>query len=819
MKQSSTGWAWWDSQKPWIQTALCIGFLIILPLFLSPDTIIGDKQFLASDIVQWRGGAESILQAREKYGYEPLWASNMYGGMPAYFISYQLSVVNFDSLIHQLFAKIFPAATFWVGLIGLFFFFRLFDIKHFYAVFGAITIAFTTYIPILIGAGHNSKFYAFNFIPWVFLGFFMILMGKKRPIISLATFALALTLELRAGHPQVTYYFAIVLGIVWLFDVVQQLKEKSYSALIRKNSLFLAGIILVVLSVIQPYWSKSEFTPFSNRGGSVVNTSSGLDLNYAMAWSQGWGELMTLIIPNAYGGASGEGSYWGPKAFTSGPHYLGALAVLFFILSLVYYKGKWKAPFLTAGILTMLFSLGNNFLLLNEFMFHYFPFFSKFRTPEMWLIASVFSFGFLAVLGLQSVLESGFNHKKWLYVSGGVLGFAFLFALSSSSFLSFEKPNEKRHIAEQIAQSNRVSVNDPRVQQTATNYLKQEIPKRAEAAQSDSWRFFFIVFLGVGAVYLVSTKKISAGYAGLAIVVISAFDMISVGTRYIPEHSKILAGFNQESQVKKQLSSLDLFIKNNQFDESGVWPYRAFPIASNPFNTAAPSFYYPSIGGYTAVKIGAFQDLIDEALYDPNQGLPRASILSMLNVKYMPIPQQAELPGFKIAHSDQSGVVLELENVLPKVWFTHSITKANSPKEALDFIKNPAFNPALEAVAEGIETSFEAPLDSTSKVEVTRYEPRKIEIKTANLFDGFLVLSEVFYPKGWTAQLDGNEIPIFKTNFVLRGMQIPAGNHTVVLEFNPKSHELGSKIAWLGSIFVWGLLVLGIFIEIKHKDE
>lgn len=819
MKQSSTGWAWWDSQKPWIQTALCIGFLLILPLFLSPDTIIGDKQFLANDIVQWRGGAESIIQAREKYGYEPLWAANMYGGMPAYFISYQLSALNLDSLIHQLFSGIFPAATFWVGLIGLFFFFRLFDIKHFYSVFGAITIAFTTYIPILLGAGHNSKFYAFNFIPWVFLGFFMILMGKKRPIISLSTFALALTLELRAGHPQVTYYFAMVLGIIWLFDVIQHLKEKSYSTLIRKNSLFLAAVILVGLSVIQPYWSKTEFTPFSNRGGSVANTSSGLDLDYAMAWSQGWGELMTLIIPNSYGGASGEGSYWGPKTFTSGPHYLGALAVLFLIFSLVYYKGKWKAPFLTAGILTMLFSLGNNFLLLNEFMFHYFPLFSKFRTPEMWLIASVFSFGFLAVLGLQSVLESGFSDKKWLYVSGGVLTFALLFALSSSSFLSFEKNNERRQIAEQIAQSNRVAVSDPRVQQTVSNYLKQEIPKREQAAQSDSWRFFLIVFVGVGAVYLVSTKKISAGVAGLVIVVVSAFDMISVGTRYIPEHSKIQAGFNQEAKVKQQLTSLDLFIKNQQLNESGVWPYRTFPIASNPFNNAAPSFYYPSIGGYTAVKIGAFQDLIDEALYDQSQGLPRNAILSMLNVKYLPIPQKAELPGFKTAFTDQTGVVLELENVLPKAWFVNSISKANSSKEALDFIKNASFNPELEAIAEGIDTNFNAIVDANSKVEVTRYEPRKIEIKTTNNFEGFLVLSEVFYPKGWSAQLDGNEIPIYKTNFVLRGMQVPSGEHTVVLEFNPKSHELGSKIAWFGTILVWGLFVIGVFIEIKHKDE
>ncbi|TNE72127.1 hypothetical protein EP331_07930 [bacterium] len=819
MSKVATGWAWWDAQKPWVQNAVCLLFLFVLPLFLTPDTIFGDKQFLANDIVQWRGGSESIIQAREKFGEEPLWAANMYGGMPAYFISYNLEVKNIDTLVSKLFHGIFPAAIFWVGLSGLFFLFRYVRASHIASLFGAVTTAFTTYVPIIIGAGHNTKFLAFNYIPWLFLGFFMILSGDKRKLLSLAIFSLAFSLELRAGHPQVTYYFGIVMAIVWAYKMIQWLKGKDWSSILKTNIPFLIGVVLALLSVVQPYWSKTEFTPFSTRGGSVTNTSSGLDFDYAMAWSQGWGELLTLAVPNSYGGASGDGAYWGPKAFTSGPHYLGAIAILFVLISLVYVKHWLKTPLLIAGILSMLFSLGNNFAWFNELFFNYMPYFSKFRTPEMWLIATVFSFAILAVLGFDSVWENLQADKKWLYITGAVVGFGFIIAVAGSSVLSFEKAGEKRQIAEQIARSNRVAVSDPRVQQSANQYVQNQLkPEREKAASSDAWRLVILVGLSGGVLYLVSIKKIHAAYAGIALVLLASFDMLSVGKRYIPEYSKVKAGMDQVLKVKQQLSSLDEFIKNNQFDEAKVWPYRAYPIASNPFNNAAPSFYYPSIGGYTAVKIGAFQDLINEALNDKD-GLPRNQILSMLNVKYMPVPQNVQLPGFKTAYSDESGVVLELESVLPKAWFVDAVTPVKTSKEALGFIKKDDFSPKESAVVEGLEKSYSVNPGIQREVEITRYEPRLIEIKTKHLEDAFLVLSEVYYPKGWKAELDGNEIPIYKTDFVLRGVEVPKGDHTITFSFNPQSYELGKTISWAGTISIWALVLAGIFVSFKKEES
>jgi len=468
--------------------------------------------------------------------------------------------------------------------------------------------------------------------------------------------------------------------------------------------------------------------------------------------------------------------------------------------------------------MSMLFSLGNNFMFFNELMYHYLPYFSKFRTPEMWLIATVFSFAMISVFGFQEVLNRGLDDKKWLYVTGGVLGFGLLLSLASTSVLSFQKEGEKQQIAQQIASSNRVSVNDPRVQQSVNQVIKNQLlPAREKAASKDSWRFVFLILIGGAVLYLVSINKLNTGIAGLLLVLVAAFDMISVGTRYIPHYSKVPTGFDQAAKVKQQLNSLDLYIKNNMLDSTGVWPYRSFPITANPFNNAAPSFYYPSIGGYTAVKIGAFQDLIDEALYN-KEGMPNDRILAMLNVKYLPINQNASLPGYKVAHSDEDGVVLELEQTLPKAWFVFDVHKAESGKEALDYIKKDTFDPWSSSIAEGIDDGMDFDVEDNSIASVSKYEPRLIEIQTSNPHDGFLVLSEMYYPKGWTATLDGNEIPIYRTNFVLRGMKIPSGTHTVKLEFNPASYEIGTTLSWIGTGIIWLLLIGALVMERKSEE-
>src|SRR5699024_606625 len=235
---------------------------------------------------------------------------------------------------------------------------------------------------------------------------------SKRKWLGLFAFALATALQLRGGHPQVTYYFLYLLLFWWLFDTWNRYKKDELKEWAQRTGLMIAGGLLAILSALEGYLALYQYSHYSTRAGSALAASGGgLSMEYAFKWSQGFSELLTLIIPKLFGGASGM-AYWGPKPFTSGPHYLGAITFVLALIGIIRYKKKIKWLFLGAGVLTMLFSLGFHFKLLNAVMFHYVPYFAKFRTPEMWLMVSVFCFSVLAVFGIRALLTLAMDHSN-----------------------------------------------------------------------------------------------------------------------------------------------------------------------------------------------------------------------------------------------------------------------------------------------------------------------------------------------------------------------------------------------------------------------
>jgi len=818
--------SFWQNIPVKTQHIIMAVLLFIIPVIMFWDVVVGDQKFYAHDTIQWRAAAEATIEDREQYGYEPLWAPSMYGGMPSYFINYEKSAVNVDDVLNWVGRKAFPAGFMWIGLAGSYLLFVMMGANPLAAAFGALAFAFTTYIPIIIGAGHNSKFIAYNFIPWIIAGYYMLTRKQKLRWLGFGVFALALTAELRAGHPQVTYYFGIFMVIWWLTDLILAFKEKIQSAFLKKTGLLVLAAALSLVAVIQPYWPKTELTPYSTRGGSEIENTGGLDFDYAMAWSQGWGELLTLAIPNAYGGSSSDGTYWGPKSFTSGPHYMGALVFLFFIYGMVRWKNNLKWIFFGGGTLTMLFSLGNEFLAFNRLMYLYVPYFNKFRTPEMWLIVTVFAFTVIAVFGLQALFNDlkdktqGLDSKEWAAI-GAVLFFGGLMSVAPGSLLDFTKVGERQMILQQAAQQNQVSPQNPQLQQQVDQYLNNQIiPQRKEKAANDARRFLILTVIAGGMVIGVRYHKVAPAYAGIAVVLLTAYDLTGVGNRYISDNSKVPDHVDGERVLEQRERDVDTFIVENLKNETGVWDYRTFPLLDSPYNSAVPSYFYPTIGGYTAVKLAVFQDLIDETL-DISRGQINTKVLSMLNTKYLTYGQPVQLPGFEVAFQGQSGVVMENTNVQPKAWFVDSLIVKTDAQEALSYLNHQDFDPAKHAVLQK-DISTERSLTAGS-AEVTTLAPRKIEIETVNEGDGFLVIGEVFYPAGWSATIDGELAEILKTNYVLRGIEVPAGNHTITLEFNPTSHTLGSTLAWIGNGLVFLIFVGGIFLTVKGnqfaKDE
>ncbi|TVR32167.1 MAG: hypothetical protein EA390_05550 [Balneolaceae bacterium] len=806
----------WEKISSSKQHVFCLAFLLLLPVILFHASVLGGQQYMGHDVIQWRAGAESLIQHQEQYDETAHWASNMFSGMPATTISHPPQIGNLDNTLLRALSVIYPAAEMWILLGGAYLMFILLGARPLSALFGAIIIGFTTYIPIIIGAGHNAKFLAYIFIPWLYNGYILLTRSKINPWLAFFIFAWALTLHMRAYHPQVTYFFLFPLGTLFVYDLVKAVKsDNSKPFAIHTAWLFGAAVVAVLIS-IQLYWSTMEYSPFSMRGGSELAGTDGLARDYAFAWSQGWGELLTLLIPGAYGGSE---LYWGPKTFTSGPHYFGALAFLFFVIGVMKSKHQLKWVFLGPGIATLLFSLGEHFGALNNLMFAYFPLFDKFRVPEMWLMITLFCFAVPAVFGMDwlfdKIKERG-NINQWkkpLFVVSGLAAVAIFIGFT---MLSFEKPNERQNLTQQIAAQNQVSVDDPRVRQTVNRYIENElIPERRDLARGDTLRFAFLFFAGAGIIWAIGIKKIPASAGAMAICVILAYDFISVDSRYLSEQSLVDGGMTREGYIERTERDLDRFLKENV--ESGEeWKYRVLPLLDNPFNNAVPAYFYPSAGGYSGAKLGYYQDLIDEAFFSGSMGI-NTGVLNMLNIRYLSTQSPVGIPGFETAYQDERGVVIENTNVLPKAWFVDSVEILDDQPSILRRISQD-FD-AAETAFVSRELSLNIESDQFSEVRINTYNANAISMEISRSEPGFLVLGEIWYPPGWNATLNGEEIEIIRTNYVLRGFEIPAGDHILEMSLEPVWYTAGNRLSLIGTLLLFGSGGLGLFLQFRKREE
>lgn len=810
----------WERLSSGKKHLICLGFLFILPFILFNASTLGGQQYMGHDVIQWRAGAESIIEHQETYDEVAHWASNMFSGMPANTISHPPQVWNVDTLLKKVFDFMYPALEYWVLFAGAYIMLLLIGFRPLTAVFGSIIIGFSTYIPIIIGAGHNAKFLAYLYIPWIYVGYFLITRSNINRWLAFFAFGLALTLHLRSYHPQVTYFFLFPLLTLFITDGIRAYKASAFSAFSKQTAWLTLAAVVALLITAQLYWSTAEYSTYSMRGGSEVENTEGLSQNYAFAWSQGIGELLTLVIPGSYGGASGD-AYWGPKSVTSGPHYMGALVVLFFVIGVIKSRHKLKWVFLGPGIATMIFSLGENFLLINGPMFNYFPLFDKFRAPEMWLMTTIFCFAVVAVMGIgwmvdQLNLAGKKRTDEWkqaVYIAAGA---GTLFIVIGFTALSFEKAGEREQIAQQIARQNQVSVDDPRVTRSVNNYISSELtPQREEMARGDTLRFGLFFAAGIGLLWFAGNRTISVSTALASFSLLLAFDMIQVDKRYLSENSLVNGSLEREQVIQRQERQLDRVIEENAYHEEG-WSYRTFPLIDNPFNNAIPSFFYPTIGGYSGAKLGYYQDLIDEAIFSGPYGL-NTGVLNMLSVRFITNRQEIPIPGFQTIHSGQQGSVIENENALPKAWFADSVEILDRQTDILEIISDDFDAKSTAYIAEPLSGNVRP--DSVSDVTVTEYNANQISLDISRSEPGFLVLSEIWYPPGWSATLNGEEIDIIRTNYVLRGFEIPAGNHQLEMVLEPAWYATGNWLARIGSVILFGSGIIGALIYFRNEES
>ncbi len=807
--------------KSSIPHLIAIGiFLIASYAYFFP--LLEGKGVKQHDIEQFKGSAREIMDHREKFGEEPLWTNSMFSGMPAYLISTKFTgnlLKKVDNLLQ--FGKR-PASVIFFTLVGFYILLLVLGVNPWLSIVGAFAYALSSYFFIVIAAGHNAKIHAISYVAPMIAG--MILTFRGKYLGGLTIFALFLGLNLDAGHVQITYYagfIMVAIGIAYLFDA---LKNKEYIGFSKAiGVLLIAGILAVGANFSRLYFTW-ESGKYSIRGPSeltskVEDRTSGLDKKYATDWSYGVGETFNLLIPNLMGGSSMDDpdagsesysflrkhgyshgqalefinssfrNYWGPQPMTSGPVYIGAIVVFLFVLGLFLVKGAFKWAILGVTILSIMLGWGRNFMFLTDLFLDYFPGYNKFRTVSMILYIAEFTIPLLGIIAVKKIYEGGIGKENYLkafkWSLGIVGGICLFFILFGGSVLSFLSENEMDFLASQ---------------QASGYYDLFEAVKvdRKALMQADALRSLVFILLGAAALLGYYFKKIKPAYFIAALGLLIVTDLWVINRRYL--NSK---NFVPMSRVEKPFVPTEA---DKRILADNTLYYRVYNLTVSPFNDASTSYFHKSIGGYHGAKLRRYQELIDKHISRGNM-----AVLSMLNTRYL------------IERGERGPEVRINPMALGNAWFVDSLKIVNNADEEIYALNE--FNPATTAIVDKrffnfIENYASDPTDS-DQIQLVSYKANELGYSYTLSNPRLAVFSDIYYPKGWNAYIDGNPVNHFRVNYVLRALMLPEGNHEVVFRFEPSMFSTGRAVDMASSLLIILLFVgWGVTEMLKaHKKE
>ncbi len=657
-------------------------------------------------------------------------------------------------------------------------------------------------------------------IPWVLLTFLLFI--NKRNLITTLLFAFVFTMQFRTQHYQIIFYTLLLLLFTGIGTYIKLIAEKNWKEFGKGNALLIGAIVLVFMMVAHPLLSIREYTPHSTRGGGAVTLNaqqdardqSGVGFDYATNWSFSVGEYIDLFVPKFHGGTSQEiytgdvipqlqnqriPAYWGQLPFTQSYEYLG---IILFTLAVVGVVFRWRQPYVKSlfvlTLFALLLSLGKNFEPLYRFFFYNVPYFDKFRAPTMILTLVMFNIGVLAILGFDTLLHLEFGKKSVrnkLYIISGALGLFLLGALLLASNFSFTAPGEAQQYINQLGQSQG---------QQVVNMLRDI---RHEIMVDGLLRSVLFLFAIGVFVFLYARRMIGAGLMVIVFIFLGGLDVGLLSAGFLD------GKFASRAQVEQQYYSGNALDQVIQQDDS---LFRVVPLAGNITQNTRWSYYYQSLGGYSAAKLQVIQDIFTNNFYNgADSGLPfNLPVVNMFNGKYIVANGQLAHPDLEFLRTDQSQNLLLYQNhaALPRAFFVGDYQVITDGAQRLRLMNTEAFDPEVIALLEEEPAQQISPPDS-ARIRVTHYDPNEISYEIYTNDTGLLVLSEVYYPEGWTATLDGNQsLEIYKTNHVLRSVIVPEGEHTLHLTFRPAAYTVGTTLSWIGFLITYlGIVGLGIF--------
>lgn len=806
-------------------------FAAISYIFYFP--VLEGKRLVTNDNNVYRASAREIIEYREKYGEEPLWTNSMFSGMPAY----QISIRYKGNLVRPLmnFLQTFkvPVAALFLTLLGFYILLVVYGVNPWLSIPGAIAFAFCSYNFIIIAAGHYTKAYAIAYVAPMLAG--IILAMRKNRLAGAALAGLFLAFELIANHLQITYYTLLIVIIYGISELWFAVREKKLSDLLKSLGILIITVILAAGTNFTHLSTTNEYMKYTTRGGSNLSNDEndkGLDKTYATGWSIGINETLTLLIPGYMGGGSGIhfdrqtetyktlqkynaaqlasvfNKYRGDQPNTSSV-YAGAIVIFLFILGLFIVEGREKWWLLAATVLSIFLSWGKNFMPLTSFFLDYFPGYNKFRAVSTILVIAGFTIPLMSALALRNVFQNQTEKKKFnrsLLISAGITAaICLFFTIVPGAGGKFISP-----VDNEIFQQLGVGADVRNTIETSLIYDRQKM------LQDDAFRSLIFVVLAAFLLAAYYNKKINMKVAAAILTLLLLVDMWPVAKRYLNRDN--FENTTARSEPYPMTSADKAILEDKSLS------YRVLNLTESPFNDASTSNYHKSIGGYHGAKLQIYNELIQYCLLpeingfisvfqnnkDPealqaelSRGISGANALNMLNTKYIII--------------DAGSKPITNGNALGNAWFASKITFVDNADEEIGMISK--FNPAQEAVVDksfgNIITGEYFPVDSTASIILTSCKSNELKYSFRSPSDQLVVFSEIYYPAGWKSFIDSKEAPYFKSDYVLRGMVVPSGEHEIIFRFEPSSYSNGTKVQ-IASSFLLILLIAGsLFVTLR----
>ncbi|WP_339696153.1 YfhO family protein [uncultured Roseivirga sp.] len=807
-----------DFKKDILPHIVAIAIFLVLTLILFKPIFFESKSLTQGDILQWEGGAKEILDYRAETSEEGLWTNSMFSGMPAYMVSVKWG----NELIKTMHAVIsfglpHPVRIIFVSMISFYIMLLCFKVKPYLAIIGAVTFALSSYNIIGITAGHNARISAVSLMPLVMGGIHLCFTRNKWLGFSLT--ALALAMQMRVNHLQITYYLAFIVAIYGLLQLIHAIKQGELKPFAQRLGLLVLAAVLAVGTFFGEFYATYEYGKYSNRGQSELTQQTDQDLNedglsktYAFQYSNGLADPFTLFIPNALGGNDQLGTdsksadvlrkaganeaqvrqtlpqlrtYWGKESPTT--YYAGAIMVFLCVVGMFFVERRYVIWLVAVSILGILMSYGRNLPSLNYLLFDYFPGYNKFRSVSFTIMMPIFGIIFLGMLGLEKVIDQKLNkaQQKKLWIALGATGGLALILAIIPGVLGFGSPFDGQLPVEYA------------------NALKED---RKDLFRSDAFRAFVFIALFAGTYFLYSIKKLGKPMAFGLMILLGILDVSLVAGRFIGE-----ANFAKSPRAQFFTeTNADRYIKQNESLGD-----RVLNLTSS-FYSAQSAYHHHTINGYHGARLRRYQELIDKNIFPEMQELTERikngdsnlrgfEVLNMLNTRYLIINP----------NSDQGALTNNSAN--GAAWFVDNLIKVNSPDEAFNGIGN--IETKTQAIVNASE--FNLKIDDPSsegQINLIDYHPGYWKYNSQNSGDGFAVFSEIYYPKGFKVTIDGQPVEMLRANYVLRALEIPAGNHEIVFEFKPTIYSTGKIVMRIFSILVVLMFLGTVYWSLKVEN-